>query len=131
MFQVHLSIAECYKDEEWHPDDVEVFVDDKEDDGRVDVGEEAWSEGDDEGVVTVDNDVMDEGQVEAGIKVVVERVDEGKNEDDGVNNLQNQCTKHTYRERKHSERIPKLKLKKTVYEKDGSDSSATKPVKLD
>ncbi|CAH1421942.1 unnamed protein product [Lactuca virosa] len=109
------------QDQEGHPDDVDVFVDD----GGVDAGEEAWSECDDEGVVAADNHVVDEVQVEAGIEAVVEGVD------DRVNNLPNLSTKPVHRKRKPSERILKLKLKKTVYDKDGSGSSATKPVKLD
>ncbi|CAH1442256.1 unnamed protein product [Lactuca virosa] len=60
------------QDQEGHPDDVEVFVDD----GGVNAGDEEWSEGDDEGVVAADNHVVDEVQLEAGIKADVEGVDD-------------------------------------------------------
>ncbi|CAH1427471.1 unnamed protein product [Lactuca virosa] len=117
--------------QEGHPDDVEVFADDEVDDVQVDdvqvddVEVFADDEGDDEGVVAADNHVVDEVQVEAGIEAAVEGVE------DRVNNLPNLSTKPMHRKRKPSERILKLKLKKTVYDKDGSGSSATKPVKLD
>ncbi|CAH1421897.1 unnamed protein product [Lactuca virosa] len=74
--------------------------------------------------VFVDDEVND-GGVDAGKEVVVEGVDEGQEEDDGVSNLL------VCRKRKPSDRILKLKLKKIVYDKDGSGSSATKHVKLD
>ena len=87
-------------------------------------GEESWSAGDD-GVAKANNDVVDEGQVQAGVEVVVEGVDGGQEEDDGVHNF------HVYKKKKPSERILKLKLKKILYNKYGSCSNATNPIKLD
>ena len=76
-------------------------------------------------MVVANNHVVDEVQVEAGIEATIEGMD------DRVNNLSNLSTKPVHRKRKPPERILKLKLKKTVYDKDGSGSSATKLVKLD
>ncbi|CAH1452793.1 unnamed protein product [Lactuca virosa] len=131
------------QDQEGHPDDVEVFADDEVDDVQVDevvddvqvddvevvndvqVDEVVDDVQVDDVEVFADDEGVDEVQVEAGIESAVEGVD------DIVNNLPNLSTKPVHRKRKPSERILKLKLKKTMYDKYGSGSSTTKPFKLD
>ncbi|CAH1433329.1 unnamed protein product [Lactuca virosa] len=126
------------QDQEGHPDDVEVFADDEVDDVQVDeivddvevvndvqVDEVVDDVQVDDVEVFADDEGVDEVQVEAGIEAAVEGVD------DIVDNLPNLSTKPLHRKRKPSKKILKLKLKKTVYDKDGSDSNATKPIKLD
>ncbi|CAH1444457.1 unnamed protein product [Lactuca virosa] len=94
------------QDEEGHPDDVEVF------------GDEAAND--------VGNKPTNDVEAEAGNEAAAEGVDEGQEEtNEGVNNLP------VYRKRIPYERVLKIKLKNPVYDKDGSGSSATKPVSLE